>query len=77
MELYFWLDQKSQVNYMILSGIKNRMSPLLKVITRNVTKKLQKYFKKEQIELSFAMNYGYPRIGEQLSTLKKEDVKKF
>ena len=62
--------KKSGKLYDSIWNKKQNESPL-KVITRNVTKKLQKYFKKEQIELSFAMNYGYPRIGEQLSTLKK------
>ncbi len=76
MELYFWLDQKKSGKlYDSIWNKKQNESPL-KVITRNVTKKLQKYFKKEQIELSFAMNYGYPRIGEQLSTLKKRGCEK-
>ena len=67
--------KKSGKLYDSIWNKKQNESPL-KVITRNVTKKLQKYFKKEQIELSFAMNYGYPRIGEQLSTLKKRGCEK-
>ena len=41
---------------------KKNESPL-KVLTRNVAEKLQKKYNKEKVELSFAMNYGFPRIG--------------
>ena len=67
---------KSGKLYKSIWDKKNDESPL-KVFTRNVSEKLQKKYKKEKIEFSFAMNYGFPQIGNELKKLKSNGCEKF
>ena len=66
---------KSGKLYKSIWDKKNDASPL-KVFTRNVTEKLQKKYRKEKIEFSFAMNYGFPQIGNELKKLKSKGGEK-
>ena len=66
---------KSGKLYKSIWDKKNDESPL-KVFTRNVSEKLQKKYKKEKIEFSFAMNYGFPQIGNELKKLKSKGCEK-
>ena len=61
--------KKSGKLYDAIWDKKNNESPL-KVFTRSITKKLQQKYEKEKVEIAFAMNYGYPKIGDQLKKLK-------
>mgnify|MGYP001163833868 FL=1 len=48
---------------------KKNQSPL-KVFTKSIARKLQQKYKKEKIEFAYAMNYGFPKIEEELKKLK-------
>jgi ferrochelatase len=48
---------------------KKDQSPL-KVFTKSIANKLQQKYKKEKIEFAYAMNYGFPKIEEELKRLK-------
>ena len=66
---------KSGKLYKSIWDKKNNESPL-KVFTRNVSEKLQKKYKKDKVEFSFAMNYGLPQIGNELKKLKSNGCEK-
>ena len=67
--------KKSGKLYDTIWNKKYNESPL-KIFTRNITKKLQKKYEKEKIEFAFAMNYGFPRISEELKKLKSKGCEK-
>ena len=67
--------KKSGKLYKTIWNEKKNESPL-KVLTRNVTQKIQKSFNSKLVKISFAMNYGYPKISEEMAKLKKEGCEK-
>ena len=67
--------KKSGKLYKTIWDKKENESPL-KVITRNLTQKIQKKFNPKSVKISFAMNYGFPRISEEMAKLKKDGCEK-
>ena len=67
--------RKSGKLYDVIWDKKKNESPL-KVFTRNVTEKLQNKYNKKKVEFSYAMNYGLPRIRDELKKLKTNGCEK-
>ena len=67
--------KKSGKLYKTIWNKKKNESPL-KVLTRSLTQKIQKNFNPKKVKISYAMNYGFPKIAEEMATLKKEGCEK-
>ena len=67
--------KKSGKLYKAIWDKKKNESPL-KVITRSLSQKIQTNFNSKNIRVAFAMNYGFPKISEEMATLKEEGCEK-
>ena len=67
--------KKSGKLYKTIWDKKKNESPL-KILTRSLSQKIQKNFNPKKVKISFAMNYGFPKIAEEMATLKKEGCEK-
>ena len=66
---------KSGKLYKAIWDKKKNESPL-KVLTRSLSQKIQSNFNQKKVKISFAMNYGFPKIAEEMAILKKEGCEK-
>ena len=77
--LYFIIlifrPRKSGKLYEKIWDKKNDKSPL-KLYCQKISDKLQKKFDKQSIEISYAMNYGFPKISEELNKIKSNGCEK-
>ena len=58
--------KKSGKLYKTIWDKKKNESPL-KVLTRSLSQKIQKNFNSKKVKISFAMNYGFPKIAEEMA----------
>ena len=77
--LYFIIlifrPRKSGKLYEKIWDKKSGKSPL-KLYCKKISDKLQKKFDKQSIEISYAMNYGFPKISEELNKIKSNGCEK-
>lgn len=67
--------KKSGKLYKAIWDKKKNESPL-KVLTRSLSQKIQRNFDPKNVKILFAMNYGLPKISEEMAALKKEGCEK-
>ncbi len=77
--LYFIIlvfrPRKSGKLYEKIWDKKKNKSPL-KLYCQKISDKLQKKFDKQNVEITYAMNYGFPRISEELNKIKSNGCEK-